>query len=232
MAIRPIFIPSYDTDIFVITKEIEFTWFPGLSISQKQKSISALHNAATNNNYCASPLEVSTKSPHTIGVQLSAFNLSGTHLNDPTKKYTVETIFQSSKVFEFGGPYRDLMYKSSLEAKKDPRLLTSGALQYFLFKQQKWGLIPHTIFYDWIYLNILQMNQSLIKNLDQYDAFTDIEFNPKKSINCQAYSLALFKSLQHRGLLDEALLNQESFIRTISKGIIEPATPTHQLKLI
>ncbi|WP_413680488.1 DUF6977 family protein [Psychrobacter sp. I-STPA6b] len=28
-----------------------------------------------------------------------------------------------------------------------------------------------------------------------YDAFTDIEFNPKKSINCQVHAVALFCAL-------------------------------------
>jgi len=35
----------------------------------------------------------------------------------------------------------------------------------------------------------------------KYEAFTDIEFNPEKSINCQAYSIAMFVSLSKRNLL-------------------------------
>jgi len=37
----------------------------------------------------------------------------------------------------------------------------------------------------------------------QYQAFTDMEFNPKKSIHCQAYSLAMFVALKKRDLLDK-----------------------------
>ena len=36
-----------------------------------------------------------------------------------------------------------------------------------------------------------------------YDAFTDIEFNHNKSINCQAYSVALYQALKSRGGLIE-----------------------------
>ena len=41
------------------------------------------------------------------------------------------------------------------------------------------------------------------EQLIQYEAFTDIEFNPQKSINCQAYSVAMFVALSKRNLLDK-----------------------------
>ncbi len=44
-----------------------------------------------------------------------------------------------------------------------------------------------------------------------YDAFTDIEFNPQKSINCQAEAAAVYVSLRKQGLLEEALKNKDSF---------------------
>ena len=36
----------------------------------------------------------------------------------------------------------------------------------------------------------------------QYQAFTDLTFNPKKSIHSAAYALAMFVALSKRGLLD------------------------------
>lgn len=45
MATRPVFIPSLAGDSMVLTKYIEFQWFPGMSVSQKQKSIDSLHDA-------------------------------------------------------------------------------------------------------------------------------------------------------------------------------------------
>ena len=48
MANRPIFIPKFEGDFLVKTKNIDFKWFPGLSVSQKQKSIDSLHSEAKN----------------------------------------------------------------------------------------------------------------------------------------------------------------------------------------
>jgi hypothetical protein len=36
----------------------------------------------------------------------------------------------------------------------------------------------------------------------QYQAFTDIEFNPEKSLNCQAYSAALYLSMVKNNILN------------------------------
>ena len=44
MANRPIFIAKKSqSDLGVIVKDTDFKWYPGLSKSQKQKSIVALH---------------------------------------------------------------------------------------------------------------------------------------------------------------------------------------------
>ena len=50
-----------------------------------------------------------------------------------------------------------------------------------------------------------------IEHMLGYDAFTDIEFNPQKSINCQAEAAAVYVSLRKQGLLEEALKNKDSF---------------------
>lgn len=237
MAKRPIFIPLYNGGKFVKIEEIEFTWFPGLSISQKQKCIASLHNEAILKKYCHNPLEVSSKSTLELGVKLSAFNLCS---NNKDQKFTVETYFQSSKVFRShidnlgeNGPYRDLLFGKSINAKKDPRILNAGELVKFVTpKGEVWPLEPKTAFYDWIYLNTLKLNKQLIDYIEEFDAFTDIEFNPNKSWNCQAYSVALFKSLKHRSLLDYALSSKERFLETVSKGLSENHCSAHQNKLI
>lgn len=222
MAERPIYIPSYDSELFVKTILVEFTWHAGMAPSQRKKSVAELHESAINNDICRQPLEISSKSLVDLGVQLSAFNLTV-----KTKKhgniFTVETAFQSSKVFQNGGPYKDLLYGTSLEAKRDARLKESGELIAFEFFGERWPLEPKTAFYDWLYLNALRENQAAIADLDDYDAFTDIEFNPKKSINCQAYSVALFKSLDGRGVLDDALESMESFLNLVSEGPVSNA---------
>ena len=58
--------------------------------------------------------------------------------------------------------------------------------------------------------------------LDQYGGFSDIEFNPQRSINCQARSVALFLSLRKRGQLDEAMGSAADFIRIISASAYRP----------
>jgi hypothetical protein len=149
-----------------------------------------------------------------LGVALSAFNLKSETVGKG-KELTVETAFQSSKVFERGGPYRDLLHATSREAKKDPRIKESGRLIEFNFFGERWPLEPKTAFYDWIYINILLKNEQFSEQLGSYDAFTDIEFNPKKSINCQAYSVALFRSLAMRSLLPDVVNDRESYFDII-----------------
>lgn len=48
-------------------------------------------------------------------------------------------------------------------------------------------------------------NPALAETVLSYDAFTDIEFNPQKSLNCQAAAAARFVSLHRLGLLTESL---------------------------
>ena len=54
---------------------VEFKWYPGFSLQQKQRSIAALHAAAENKLKLTPFLEISSKSPLGIGRKLSAFNL-------------------------------------------------------------------------------------------------------------------------------------------------------------
>lgn len=233
MANRPVYIPSYESDLLVETKFVEFTWHPGMAPSQRQKSIQALHQSAKEKGVCKRPLEVSSKSLDDLGIQLSAFNLS-VKTEKYKREFTVETAYQSSKVFKNGGPYKDLLYVTPIVAKKDPRLKESGILIGFEFFGASWQLEPKTAFYDWVYLNALRKNHWAIERLDEYDAFTDIEFNPKKSINCQAYSVALFKSLNGRGLLDDALESQGSFLEVVGGRPVNNASENTfiQMKLI
>lgn len=214
MAQRPLFIPDSNT-VGVLEKSIDFTWAPGMAASQKRKSIASLHASAAKLGY-EKILEVSSKSELELGVNLSAFNLIIT-TQKHSYKFSVESAFQGSKVFEKGGPFKDLFFKSSLDAKRDVRLKESGNLIGFKFFGKDYPAIPRTFFYDWIYVNALKQNVDLNKDLLGYDAFSDIEFNPKKSINCQAHSVALFVSLRRNDLLSRALESPESFLNICSK---------------
>lgn len=197
MAKRPVFVSILNNkDNYVKRINIDFTWYPGFSKKQKQKSILSLHENFLKGNHKVNQneiLEISTKSSDEFGVQLSAFNLE---IELKGIKTTVESLFQSSKVFENGGPYRDIIEKTSLEAKRDSRVKNSGDLVTFKFNKREWPLEPKTIFYDWIYMKALSQDENYSKEIMKYKAFTDIEFNPKKSINCQARAAALFVSLK------------------------------------
>lgn len=209
MAKRPVYVPKKNGNLGVSEVDVEFQWFPGMSKSQKQKSIASLHEAASERNI--SPiLEISSKSEQELGVSLSAFNLLIT-TKKQQRTFSVESAFQSSKVFQRGGPYIDLLEKTSREAKKDIRLRESGNLLYFIFFNTEFALKPRTLFYDWLYINALNQNEDIAEQVLKYSGFTDIEFNPKKSINCQAYSAALYVSLSFSSLLNDALESPSVF---------------------
>lgn len=214
MAHRPVFISNIDINGYVEEKIINFTWFAGLSKSQKQKSIKSLHDSFSEENPEMNILEISSKSTNLLGVNLSAFNLSFIHQD---KKLCVENAFQGSKVFQNGGPYLDLLQKSAIFAKRDFRLKNSGPLIEFTFSNHKWPLEPKTAFYDWLYINALNQNLDLRGEILKYSAFTDIEYNPLKSINCQAKSAALFISLNKKGILEKVLKSPEKFIEIYNK---------------
>jgi hypothetical protein len=179
---------------------IEFKWFPGLSRSQAQKSINSLHEAARKILGVDNILEISSKSLDEKGVRLSAFNLMIKTVKYE-KEFSLECAFQSSKVFEKGGPYTDLLSARPIDAKRDERLKNSGRLLYFKFFGEKWDLIPRTAFYDWLYVNALNKNSELAEYVAQQEAFSDIAFNPDRSINCQGYAAALYSSLRSRNLI-------------------------------
>ncbi|MDI9691731.1 hypothetical protein QM268_04585 [Acinetobacter baumannii] len=201
MAQRPVFKAITEGNCLVQSELIDFKFYNGYSIEQKHKSITELHHAIKQKHNNAKILEVSTKSNQVLGVKLSAFNLM---INDKKNNisYSVECAYQASKRFENSGPYRDILNKSSLDAKKDKRILTSGAIVGFEFYGTTWGLIPFNAFYDWLYINALKKHEELHQDLIQYNYFTDIEFNHKKSINCQAHAIAMFISLYKKNLLN------------------------------
>lgn len=222
MAERPIFIPAAEGRALVRTKFVEFKWFPGMAASQKQKSVDSLHESALKLPEISKVLEVSSKSREALGVSLSAFNLTFTTVKHQ-RTFSVECAYQSSKVFERGGPYLDILDATSRQAKMDERLLSSGRLTGFRFFGTDWELEPQTAFYDWLYINALKKKPDVAEQVLEYGAFTDIEFNPDRSINCQAYSVALFVSLHKRALLEEATSSKEAFLRTIGKAVISNA---------
>lgn len=210
MASRICFISTPSEASIYKELEIEFEYFTGFALSQKQRSINSMHKSINKMYSELKVLEISTKSTNPLGVSLSAFNLKF-YDKVTNKEYPLENIFQSSKVFEKGGPYRDLLNVHPKDAKRDERLKTSGELTYFNYHGTIWDNEPKTMFYDWIYISALSRHEQLTKEILEYDTFTDIEFNHKKSINCQARAAAIFVSLSKLGKLEEALKDKDIF---------------------
>lgn len=202
MAIRPVFIESSKPPYFKMVN-IEFKWNGGFAKCQSQKNINAIHTAFLSNHPDCGILEISSKSTKEIGTKLSAFSLLK-YVPSIDKSIPVECIYQGSKVFSNGGPYTDLYLKSPKEAKTDGRLKSSGELIGFHFESIDYPLGNDFTFYDYIYISALNENPILAGEIIKYSAFTDIIFTPQKSINCQAKSAAIFKSLYNNDLLDTA----------------------------
>ena len=214
MTTRPVYIPTED-ESFVKVELVNFTWHPGFSITQKQKSIISLHENIREILNLDRILEISTKSSNVIGVKASAFNLM---LKWKGSCSTVESYYQGSKVFKNGGPYIDLYKKESILSKKDERIRNSGELLQFSFDDQIWGIDDN--FYSWLYIMALSQNTDITDKLVEYNAFTDIEFNPKKSFNCQAYSAALYISAIRAGLNISDINTYEKFKQVFPKRVL------------
>ena len=196
MANRPFFIPSINKEDLVETQTLEFKWFSGFAKTQKQKSILSFHKNISKEFKFNKILEISTKSESNLGIKLSAFNLK---IKFKEKDYFLESLFQGSKVFSDQGPNTDLYEKEPIEAKKDEKIKRSD-LKEFSFFGEKFSL--EFDFYSWLYFIALNQNKVLTKEILEYQAFTDIEFNPQKSLNCQAYSAALYSAMIKNELLD------------------------------
>lgn len=187
MAERPAW--TWNEKGFVERRDFSFAWNGGFAISQKRKNIKNLHEAMQERG-CTPALEISTKSETPFGNRLSAFHLKidGIYL---------ENIFQASKVYQNGGPYLDMLSAEPKDAKRDERHKTSGPLIAFQWKETRWNLVPRTAFYDYLYVLAAKntIGEDDLKEILEYQWFTDIEFNPQKSINCQARSAALLKHI-------------------------------------
>ena len=209
MARRPVFVPDSDKP-YVSELSLDFEYCSGSSIQQKQRSVASLHASYVAKFPLSRVLEVSSKSERDIGVRLSAFNLMIEHPGRGS--YSVECAFQASKVFLHGGPFVDLLDASSRAAKTDRRLRESGELVAFRYCEHEFPLEPKTYFYDWLYASALCRDDKLVEQVMMFDAFTDIEHNPERSINCQARSVAKVVGLARAGLLEDALQSPQAFL--------------------
>lgn len=216
MAQRPVFVPAESGIALVHAVPVEFRWHSGMAAVQKKRNVVELHDKAAARGL--SPvLEISSKSEREVGQKLSAFQLK---VDIDGRSTTLECVFQGSKVFENGGPFTDLYWATSLEAKRDQRLQDSGRLIGFRFEGHDFPLSPPTAFYDWLYIRALFPHRDWLRRLNKCAGFTDIEFNPERSINCQARSCATFVALERRGLLERATSSFPAFVEILAPGSV------------
>ena len=154
---RPVFIPKPGEGL---AKElsVEFEWFRGFAVKQKQRCIRSLHQAAHNEHHLSRILEVSTKSLERLGGLLSAFNLRVRCEAHPDP-ILLEAAFQGSKVFRnAGGPFLEdlISLRSGGEVKRYMKEFAHDQLTGFQFNGTKWPLAPKTAFYDWLYIRALR----------------------------------------------------------------------------
>ncbi len=211
MATRPYYRPLEKTVGCKTVESWQFEWHGGFAMSQKQKNVVALHEAIHLAEPEANILEISSKSLQPLGVSLSAFNLKFQHGD---AMCSVESVFQASKVFDGGiGPFPELYSHDSREVRNFVKEHAQWhSLLAFELDGVRWGLEPRTAFYDWLYIRALMANPELAEGVREFNAFTDIEFNPAKSINCQAAAAALYVSLCRNGKLEEAMSSREAFL--------------------
>lgn len=205
-ATRPIFIPHKD-GIGIMEKNITFDWHMGMTAAVRKRSICSLHEKAKALGF-NNILEASSKSEQSIGIRLSAFFLKN------EDGIPIENLFQSSKVFKNGGPFSDLLLKMPRDAKRDERLRQHGEMTKFTYNDKDFPIEPKSLFYDWLYIKTLfdssnntELKEELVNS--HFDAFSDIEFNPKKSFSCQARTLALAVSLYQNESIKDFIQNPE-----------------------
>jgi hypothetical protein len=198
---RPVFAPTERGASLVQEIAVAFVGHPGWGVADKKSNVAALHEAAAAHGL-APLLEISTRSEQEVGRGLSAFNLA---IKRGSLETTIECAYQGSKVFERGGPFADLYRVDSRAAKTDPRLRDSGPLVGYRFEERDYPLSPPTAFFDWLYFQGLMAHPDWLAQLAPYAGFTDIEFHPGRSRNCQARSCATIIALQKRNLLDESI---------------------------
>ena len=220
MAVRPIFIPlagrrsrnpssgdEYIRGALVEVMDIEIQWHGGFAVSQKQKNVIELHRKAEAKGI-APVLEISTKSNEEIGRRLSAFSLK---ILANGEMRSLESVYQSCKVFSQSGQFLFLQDDNPFDAKKQIRQLGVGEIVSFRFEGKDYATEPKNAFYDWLYLRAIAPHEDWLKGRLNYAAYSDIEFTPGKSINCQARAVAEFHALSMRGKTIECAADFEQF---------------------
>lgn len=183
---------------------VEFEYVKGMAFSQKQKNVLSFHKYISNKFPNDRIIEISTKSNSPLGVKLSAFNLK-------LDGFPLECVFQSSKVFEGGVQYKNLLYEEPKIAKRYISENVSLPLVGFNYNGDTFDVFPKSMFYDYIYISALLKSDIDLSKIANYDIFTDIEFNQKKQVNCQARACAIYAYMLRQGRVGFYMSSKENF---------------------
>jgi type I restriction enzyme M protein len=188
---------------------VTFTYVKGMAFSQKCKNVLSFHSSIQERFPSAKLLEVSTKSYNPLGVALSAFNLT-------LDGCPVECIYHGSKVFEDGSCFEFLKNYSPRDAKHYVRENGKGNLKCYRFNGVEIPLETRTLFYDFIYIKALMQHPELASELSRYDIFTDIEFNEKKGLSCQAHACAIYSYMLRTDTVEKYMGSMSEFEKIYS----------------
>jgi type I restriction enzyme M protein len=103
------------------------------------------------------------------------------------------------------------MYLPPKEAKQFVANANKSGLKCFRYLNTIFPLEQRSMFYDYLYIKALNQVKSISADLVNFDIFTDIEFNEKKQVNCQARSCAIYSYLLKNNSLDYHLSSIENF---------------------
>ena len=188
---------------------VEFTYVKGMAFSQKCKNVLSFHSSIQTQFPNAKILEVSTKSYNPVGVALSAFNLT-------LDGCPVECLYHASKVFEDETCFEFLKDDSPRDAKRYIRENGQKPLKCYKYQNEEISLDTGTLFYDYIYIRALIQHPEVSSALSDYDIFTDIEFNEKKGVNCQARACAIYSYMLRTDTVERYMGSMAEFEKIYS----------------
>ena len=211
MATRPCFRPLENVVGYKTVESGPFVWNGGFALSQKQKNVVALHEAIRKADPSAKVLEISDRSLQPLGVSLSIPHL---RMHCHGAPCMIESVFLASQIFAGGvGPFPRLCSQCACDvALFVGEVLGDPHVVGFELDGERWDAKSRLAFFFHLYLKALGDNPELADGLMEYDAFTDIEFNPKRQINCQAAAAAFYVSLRSQNILEWAMQAQENLL--------------------
>ena len=159
-------------------------------------------------------LEISSRTPQLLGNHVRASRLM---LECRGEHACVESVYLSQLKFSYGGPYHDVLTKPLHETRQDIRFKASGRVIRAMGEHYDWPREYLSYYYAWLYIQALLKQPDLATALCEYDAFSDVSFDPHVSAHCVAEAAAIYATLVHHDLLQTAMKSPVQFIYTVRR---------------